>query len=46
MKLVRFNPAPSAGVDDPGNTFDTDETAKDLIEQNAAWRAICEPAGR
>lgn len=42
MKLVRFNPAPAAGVDDPGNTFDTDETVKDLIEQNAAWRAICE----
>lgn len=46
MKLVRFNPAPAAGVDDPGNTFDTDETVADLIEQNAAWRTICEPAGR
>ncbi len=46
MKVVRFNPAPAAGADDPGNTFDTDETVKDLIEQNAAWRAICEATDR
>lgn len=46
MKVVRFNPAPAPGVDDPGNTFDTDETVRDLIEQNAAWRAICESDGR
>lgn len=44
MKVVRFQPAPAAGSDDPGNRFDTDETVKDLIEQNAAWRAICEVA--
>jgi hypothetical protein len=42
MKVVRFNPAPAAGTDDPGNHFDTDETVKDLIEQNAAWRKLCE----
>lgn len=43
MKVVRFNPAPAAGVDDPGNLFDTDETVKDLAEQNAALRRLCEP---
>ena len=42
MKVVRFQPAPAAGADDQGNQFDTDETVKDLIAQNAAWRAICE----
>ena len=46
MKIVRFNPALTTGADDPGNTFDTDETVKDLIEQNAAWRAICEATPR
>lgn len=42
MKVVRFNPAPAAGSDDPGNQYDTDETVKDLIEQNAVWRKLCE----
>lgn len=42
MKVVRFQPAPAAGADDPGNQFDTDETVKDLIEHNAVFRRLCE----
>ncbi|WP_283419249.1 hypothetical protein [Sphingopyxis sp. Geo48] len=42
MKVVRYNPAPAPSADDPGNQYDTDETVKDLIEQNAAWRKLCE----
>lgn len=44
MQAVRFDPAPAPGIDDPGNQYDTDQTVKDLIAQNAAWRRLCKPA--
>lgn len=44
MQVVRYDPAPAPGIDDPGNQYDTDQTVKDLIAQNAAWRRLCEPA--
>ena len=42
MKVVRFQPAPTPGADDPSNQFDTDETVADLIEHNAVFRRLCE----
>lgn len=34
-------PAPGAGVDDPGNRFDTDETFAQVLEHNAAYDRLC-----
>lgn len=39
---VRFSLAPGANADDPGNQFDTDETANALIEHNAVHRRLCQ----
>lgn len=33
--------APGAGVDDPGNHYDTDETTDALLEHNARYHAAC-----
>ncbi len=33
--------APAAGMDDPGNRFDTDDTTEALLEHNARLRAAC-----
>lgn len=38
---VKYSVAPSNGVDDPGNQYDTDETINDLIEHNAVLRRLC-----
>lgn len=38
---IKYSVAPGASVDDPGNLFDTDETVKDLGEQNAVRRRLC-----
>lgn len=46
MKIVRFNPAPAPGVDDPGNLFDSDETVADLAAQNAVLRRQCGTGSR
>jgi hypothetical protein len=38
---VKFSVAPSSGVDDPGNKFDTEETVADLLAHNAVLRRLC-----
>lgn len=38
---VRYNPAPEAGIADPGNRYDSDETVTELQEHNARYRAAC-----
>lgn len=38
---VSYAPAPVAGVDDPGNRFDTEETVRELQQHNARLRAAC-----
>lgn len=40
---VKFSVAGTPGQDDPGNSFDTDQTVADLIEHNAVHRRLCEP---
>lgn len=39
---IKFSVAPAAGVDDPGNQYDTDETVAGLTEANGVWRRLCE----
>lgn len=41
-RAIKFDPAPAAGADDPGNTYDTDQTVLDLIEHNAVFHRLCE----
>lgn len=38
---LTFAVAPSAGADDTGNQWDTDETIKALMAHNARLRAAC-----
>lgn len=40
-RILTVEPAPAPGVDDPGNRFDTDETANAVLEQNAVTRSLC-----
>lgn len=41
LKPRPVRPAPGAGVDDPGNRFDTDATTDERLEDNARLRAAC-----
>ena len=38
---IKVSVAPGAGVDDPGNQFDTDQTTAALLEHNAVRRRLC-----
>lgn len=38
---LTFSVAPTAGANDTGNRWDTDETIKELIAHNARLRAAC-----
>lgn len=38
---LTIEPAPAAGVDDPGNRFDTDETVKQVLEHNEVHDRLC-----
>lgn len=40
-RLIRYSPADSVGQDDPGNTFDSDETVAEIQQHNARLRAAC-----
>lgn len=40
-RVVTFEPAPTSGMDDPGNQHDTDETVNALLEHNAVHRRLC-----
>lgn len=44
-KRLTAEPAPSAGVDDPGNRFDTDQTFAEVVEHNAVWDRLCRRTG-
>ena len=44
-KRLTAEPAPSAGVDDPGNVFDTDQTFAEVIAHNAVFDRLCPPVG-
>lgn len=41
FKRLSAEPAPAAGVDDPGNRFDTDETFIGTLEHNNAFDRLC-----
>lgn len=38
---ISAEPAPTAGMDDPGNRFDTDETFTQVLEANAVHERLC-----
>jgi len=40
-KRLTAEPAPSSGLDDPGNRFDTDETFMQVLEHNAKLSVNC-----
>ena len=40
-RKIPVRPAPDAGIDDPGNQFDTDATSDALLEHNARYDAAC-----
>ena len=40
-KRISAEPAPTAGADDPGNRYDTDETFGQVLEHNAAYDRLC-----
>lgn len=40
-RALTAEPAPSPGVDDPGNRFDTDETFKQVLTHNAVHERLC-----
>lgn len=44
-RKIRYNPAPEAGMADPGNQYDTDETVAELQQHNARLRAACADSG-
>lgn len=41
FRRVTVAPAPSVGVDDPGNAFDTDETVQQVLENNEVLDRLC-----
>ena len=42
---ISAEPAPEAGMDDPGNRFDTDQTFGEVLAHNAAVDLLCPPPG-
>jgi hypothetical protein len=44
-KRLSAEPAPAAGMDDPGNVFDTDQTFAEVVEHNAVWDKLCGATG-
>ncbi len=38
---ISAEPAPSAGADDPGNHYDTDETLFQILEHNEVLDRLC-----
>ena len=40
-KRLTAEPAPMAGMDDPGNRFDTEQTLAEVLEHNAVWERLC-----
>jgi hypothetical protein len=40
-KRLTAEPAPIAGLDDPGNRFDTEQTFAEVIEHNAVFDRLC-----
>ena len=38
---IRYENAPAAGIDDPGNQFDTDDTVAEIQASNVRLRAAC-----
>ena len=40
-KRISAEPAPAAGVDDPGNRFDTDLTFAEIVAHNAVVDRLC-----
>lgn len=40
-RTISYQAAPAAGVSDPGNVFDSDETILEIQSHNARLRAAC-----
>jgi len=45
-RKLPLRPAPTAGIDDPGNRYDTDEMTAAAMEHNARYDAACPKSGR
>lgn len=46
FKTISFAQLPPGETNDPGNQADSDETVREVMGHNAAWRELCERAGR
>ena len=44
-RTISYQSAPEAGVDDPKNRFDSDETVAEVQAHNARLRAACPQTG-
>lgn len=40
-KALTVSTAPAAGVDDPGNRYDTDDTSLQVFTHNAVYHSLC-----
>ena len=40
-KRLTAEPAPAAGMDDPGNLFDTEQTFAEVVEHNSVYDRLC-----
>lgn len=43
-KRISAEPAPQAGMDDPGNKFDTEQTFAEVVAHNAVVDRLCPPS--
>lgn len=44
-RRISIEPAPAAGTDDPGNSFDSDPTVNEALEHNAVYDSLCPVRG-
>ncbi len=42
-RRISIAPAPEPGQDDPGNTFDSEQTVQEVLEHNAVFDRLCPP---
>jgi hypothetical protein len=40
-RRLSYEPAPAAGVDDPGNQYDTDQTGDEVLAHNEVYDRLC-----
>ena len=40
-RRISFEPAPTAGADDPGNQYDTEQTGDEILAHNQVHDTLC-----